>query len=87
MQLPDDRARIEGFSATPYDDNAELLGRTWTIDHGSIVDATGRWVTSETPPITEAVALLRRDMAAAARWVRHRVQVRLRPHEAGALIS
>lgn len=81
--------RIEGFSATPYDDNGEQPGGTWTIGYGSIVDATGRRVTSATPPITEeqAVALLRRDMAGAARSVRNRVRVALRMHEAAALIS
>lgn len=81
--------RIEGFSAVPYDDNGEQPGGTWTIGYGSIVDATGRRVTSATPPITEeqAVALLRRDMAGAARSVRNRVRVPLRMHEAAALIS
>ncbi len=81
--------RIEGFSTTPYDDNGEKPGGTWTIGYGSIVDATGLRVTSETASITEeqALALLLRDMAGAARSVRNRVRVRLRMHEAAALIS
>ncbi len=81
--------RIEGFYAQPYDDNGAQPGGTWTIGYGSIVDAQGRRVTPQTPPITEAEAeaLLRRDMADASRDVRLRVQVPLKTCEAAALIS
>ena len=81
--------RIEGFFAHPYDDNGAQPGGTWTIGYGTIVDAQGRRVTPQTPPITEAEAeqLLRRDMAGAARDVQQRVQVPLRTCEAAALIS
>ena len=81
--------RIEGFFAHPYDDNGAQPGGTWTIGYGTIVDAQGRRVTPQTPPITEAEAeqLLRRDMAGAARDVQQRVQVPLLTGEAAALIS
>ena len=81
--------RIEGFFATPYDDNGAKPGGTWTIGYGTIVDASGHPVTPMTPPITEADAelLLRRDMEGAARDVRLRVKVSLAICEAAALIS
>ena len=81
--------RIEGFFATPYDDNGGKPGGTWTIGYGTIVDHDGDPVTPETPPITEAEAelLLRRDMDGAARDVRLRVKAPLATCEAAALIS
>jgi len=81
--------RVEGFSATPYDDNGALPGGTWTIGYGSILDANRKPVTPDTAPIAEAeaVTLLRRDMAEAARAVKARVRVPLKTHEAAALIS
>lgn len=81
--------RIEGFFATPYDDNGARPGGTWTIGYGTIIDASGNPVTPATPPITEADAenLLRRDMEGAARDVRLRVKVPLAMCEAAALIS
>ena len=81
--------RIEGFFATPYDDNGAKPGGTWTIGYGTIVDAAGNPVTPATPQITEAAAevLLRRDMEGAARDVRLRVKVPLAMCEAAALIS
>jgi len=81
--------RIEGFFATPYDDNGGKPGGTWTIGYGTIVDAGGHPVTPQTPPITEAQAeaLLCRDMEGAARDVRLRVKVPLASCEAAALIS
>lgn len=81
--------RIEGFFASPYDDNGALPGGTWTIGYGTIVDAGGQPVTPHTPAITEAQAeeLLRRDMGGAARDVRQRVSVPLTDYEAAALIS
>jgi lysozyme len=81
--------RIEGFSATPYDDNGNLPGGTWTIGYGTIIDGSGNPVTPTTPPISEpdAVALLQRDMSGAAREVKQRVKVPLLEREAAALIS
>jgi GH24 family phage-related lysozyme (muramidase) len=81
--------RIEGFFATPYDDNGGQPGGTWTIGYGTIVDRDGHPVTPKTPPVTEAdaVLLLCRDMAGAARDVRLRVKVPLAMCEAAALIS
>jgi lysozyme len=81
--------RIEGFSATPYDDNGALPGGTWTIGYGTIVDAAGHPVTEHTPAITEAdaVTLLLRDMTAAGNDVAKRVRVDLLVREAAALIS
>jgi lysozyme len=81
--------RIEGFFATPYDDNGGKPGGTWTIGYGTIVDQSGAPVSAATPPITEADAelLLRRDMEGAARDVRLRVKVPLATCEAAALIS
>ncbi|MES2149363.1 MAG: lysozyme [Pseudomonadota bacterium] len=81
--------RIEGFSATPYDDNGAQPGGTWTIGYGSIVDEQDKPVSAASAPITEvqAVALLLRDMASAARDVKLRVQVVLTDYEAAALIS
>jgi lysozyme len=81
--------RIEGFFATPYDDNGGQPGGTWTIGYGTIFDRDGHPVTPKTPPITEAdaVLLLCRDMAGAARDVRLRVKVPLKICEAAALIS
>jgi lysozyme len=81
--------RIEGFFNTPYDDNGALPGGTWTIGYGTIVDVDRKAVTPNTPPITEAQAeaLLRRDMAGAARDVKARVTVPLLEYEAAALIS
>lgn len=81
--------RIEGFYATPYDDNGALPGGTWTIGYGSIVDAEGHAVSPTTAAITEAEAhaLLCRDMADAAKSVQRRVQVELLECEAAALIS
>lgn len=81
--------RVEGFFATPYDDNGAQPGRTWTIGYGSIVDGAGHPVTAGTAPVTEAEAeaLLRRDMEGAARAVHLRVKVPLTDCEAAALIS
>lgn len=81
--------RIEGFFATPYDDNGSLPGGTWTIGYGSIRDAANKPVTPSTPPITEAeaVTLLTRDMNGAAGDVAMRVNVPLLVYEAAALIS
>lgn len=81
--------RIEGFYATPYDDNGAKPGGTWTIGYGTIRDADNRPVTPHTPAITEneAVALLVRDMGAAARDVAKRVHGALLVREAAALIS
>ena len=81
--------RLEGFYAKPYDDNGSLPGGTWTIGYGSIIDAQGKPVTEETPPITEAEAekLLLRDMTGAAQAVHRRVKVKLTVCEAAALIS
>ena len=81
--------RIEGFFSAPYDDNGALPGGTWTIGYGTIVDVDRKAVTPNTPPITEAQAeaLLRRDMAGAARDVKARVTVPLLEYEAAALIS
>jgi lysozyme len=81
--------RIEGFFATPYDDNGGRPGGTWTIGYGTIVDRDGHPVTPRTPPISEAdaVLLLCRDMAGAARDVSLRVKVPLKMCEAAALIS
>lgn len=81
--------KIEGFSATPYDDNGSLPGGTWTIGYGTIIDGNNKPVTAKTPAITEAeaVTLLMRDMAGAATAVSRRVNVQLRVHEAAALIS
>ncbi len=81
--------RIEGFFASPYDDNGAVPGGTWTIGYGSIVDAQGHPVTPSTPAVTEAQAetLLARDMKGAADDVKARVRVPLAVHEAAALIS
>lgn len=81
--------RIEGFFSHPYDDNGALPGGTWTIGYGSIRDAAGKPVTPNTPAVTEAqaVKLLTRDMAGAAKDVHQRVRVKLLVHEAAALIS
>jgi lysozyme len=81
--------RIEGFSATPYDDNGGKPGGTWTIGYGTIVDSNGQPVTPNTPPITEpeAVQLLLRDMQGAADAVARRVTAPLLVREAAALIS
>lgn len=81
--------KIEGFSATPYDDNGSLPGGTWTIGYGSIRDASNQPVTANTPPITEAEAvdLLVRDMDDSARAVDRRVTIDLLEYEAAALIS
>ncbi len=81
--------RIEGFSATPYDDNGSKPGGTWTIGYGTIRDENNKPVTPSTPPVTEAqaIALLRRDMQGAAESVQRRVNVGLTPFEAAALIS
>lgn len=81
--------RIEGFYASPYDDNGALPGGTWTIGYGTIVDAAGHPVTPATPSITEAeaVILLQRDMQGAAAAVARRVKTALLECEAAALIS
>lgn len=81
--------RIEGFYATPYDDNGSLPGGTWTIGYGSIRDRHNQPVTPQTPAMTEAEAevLLQRDMQGAAHDVASRVQMALRVCEAAALIS
>ncbi|AYN29453.1 lysozyme [Buttiauxella sp. 3AFRM03] len=81
--------RIEGFYSSPYDDNGAKPGGTWTIGYGTIIDAQGKAVTSQTQPITEAEAetLLRRDMEGATRDVALRVNVPLLECEAAALIS
>lgn len=81
--------RIEGFSATPYDDNGAQPGGTWTIGYGTIRDANNSPVTPNTAPITEAeaVTLLLRDMLGAAKDVDARVHPALFVHEAAALIS
>ena len=81
--------RVEGFSATPYDDNGSKPGGTWTIGYGTIVDANGNPVTPQTAPITEpqAVDLLVRDMDGAGEAVARRVKVALLVREAAALIS
>ncbi len=81
--------RIEGFYASPYDDNGALPGGTWTIGYGTIRDANNDPITPATPPITEAeaVALLQRDMTGAASDVAARVAVPLLVREAAALIS
>lgn len=80
--------RIEGFSATPYDDNGARPGGTWTIGYGTIM-IDGVRVTPQTPPITEtrAVELLLVDMTGAARAVGRRVLPPLKEHQAAALIS
>lgn len=80
--------RIEGFSATPYDDNGAKPGGTWTIGYGTIMIAGVR-VTPQTPPITEAraVELLMKDMTGAAEAVNRRVLVPLKEFQAAALIS
>jgi lysozyme len=80
--------KIEGFSATPYDDNGSKPGGTWTIGYGTIrID--GNPVTPGTPPITEerALSLLQEDMKGAAVSVDRRVKVELTVAEAAALIS
>ncbi|MDT8881825.1 lysozyme [Klebsiella aerogenes] len=81
--------RIEGFYSSPYDDNGSIPGGTWTIGYGTIIDATGKAVTPQTAPITEADAesLLLRDMKGAAHTVQQRVHVPLLEWEAAALIS
>src|SRR5260221_7126494 len=81
--------KIEGFSATPYDDNGSQPGGTWTIGYGTIIDAKGRPVDPQTPAITEAdaVTLLIRDMNGSAAAVARRVKVALTSSEAAALIS
>jgi lysozyme len=81
--------RIEGFSATPYDDNGAQPGGTWTIGYGTIRDEAGHPVTKDTPPITEgeAVTLLMRDMEGSAHAVARRVNVDLLVREAAALVS
>lgn len=81
--------RLEGFSATPYDDNGNLPGGTWTIGYGSIVDANEKPVTDKTPKISEdeAVKLLQRDMRGAALAVARRVKPALNQAQAAALIS
>ena len=81
--------RIEGFYAHPYDDNGAQPGGTWTIGYGTIRDANGDPVTPNTPPISEAdaVVLLQRDMKGAAKAVDRRVAVKLKVCEAAALIS
>jgi lysozyme len=77
--------RIETFRAAPYDDG----GGTWTYGWGSTRDVNGVPVTAATPPIAQAhaLALLQRDMGAAAAAVRRLVRVILHTHEAAALIS
>ena len=77
--------RIEAFRAVPYDDG----GGTWTYGWGSTRDVNGMPVTASTPPIApaHALALLQRDMAAAAAAVRRLVRVILHAQEAAALIS
>lgn len=81
--------KIEAFSPTPYDDNGSQPGGTWTIGYGSIIDGQGRPVTPNTPPITEAeaIVLLMRDMHGSADAVARRVKVDLAFCEAAALIS
>jgi lysozyme len=83
--------KIEGFSATPYDDNGSQPGGTWTIGYGTIIDAQSKPVTSKTPPVTEAqaVTLLIRDMNGSAEAVARRVKatITLTDSEAAALIS
>jgi lysozyme len=77
--------RIEGFSATPYQDSAGV----WTIGYGTIRDEANDPVTAHTPPVTEAqaLALQERDMQDAAAGVRRLVTVPLLGCEAAALIS
>lgn len=55
---------FEGFRAAPYRCSAGV----WTIGLGSTLDAAGRRVTGDTPPVTraEAEALAKRDLALAA---------------------
>ncbi|MBK1659306.1 lysozyme [Paracraurococcus ruber] len=81
--------RIEGFSATPYDDNGAQAGGTWTIGYGTTRDAKGRPISPLTPPVTEAEAesLLLRDMAGAAQDVARLVRPPLSLCQAAALIS
>jgi lysozyme len=81
--------RLEGFSATPYDDNGPAPGGTMTIGYGSIRDAKGNPVTDKTPPVTEAeaVKLLQDDMLGAAKAVARRVKPALNQAQAAALIS
>lgn len=81
--------RIEGFSSAPYDDNGSMAGGTWTIGHGTIIDASGEAVTAHTKPITEeqAEALLIRDMGLSLHAVKCRVRRPLLECEAAALIS
>ena len=81
--------RIEGFYATPYDDNGAKPGGTWTIGYGTIRDGADQPVTPYTPAITEdeAVTLLVRDMGAAAKDVAKRIPGPLLVREAAALIS
>jgi lysozyme len=81
--------RIEGFSATPYDDNGAKPGGTWTIGYGTIVDADGKRVTPNTPRMTEAAAeeLLLRDMQDSGRSVATLVQPKITIAQAAALIS
>jgi lysozyme len=81
--------RLEGFSATPYDDNGSAPGGTWTIGYGSIIDGNEKAVTPQTPAITEeeAVKLLQRDMRGAALAVARRVKSPLNEGQAASLIS
>jgi lysozyme len=81
--------RIEGFFATPYDDNGAVAGGTWTIGYGTITDAAGKPVTPNTPRVTEAEAeaLLMRDMQHASDSVASLVQPAITLCQAAALIS
>lgn len=45
-------ADFEGFSATPYQDQAHV----WTIGYGQTYDLSGRPITAHTPPMTQADA-------------------------------
>lgn len=76
---------FEGFRAAPYQD----VGGYWTIGFGSTRDAAGDAVTADTPTLSrdQALALVERDLTAAARQVQDSVVVALNVNQQAALID
>lgn len=78
-------APFEGFVPHPYQDSAGV----WTIGYGTTRDESGIAITAETPPISNAQALVlfERDLRAALATVARDVIVPLTDEEEAALVD
>ena len=74
---------FEGFSSEPY----LCPAKVWTIGYGSTTGSDGGPVDPDMEPVTDADALLGRDLEASERWVTRLVKTPLSENQFSALTS